>query len=299
VHDVVVYLSSLPRIADRNRKTEVLQAFVQGCESLGLRTLAQTTNTVVPCRLAVILGWVGAKIKGPHIQLRQSVIDAQKQQDLHVMAIDGSCFKFADISNVFLRYSLDGVYYGRSNYANESSSPERWNEIKKVLDLDLHPWRSDGDHILICLQRDGGWSMKGLDMRQWTMETVQTIRRFSSRPIRIRPHPKFPMDLSELIRDPSITISHKASTLDQDLDNAWASIFFNSSSCVASVLRGVPVFASDDDCVAWSVANPDLSLIESPVMPTRDQWLWDLSAAHWTDEHSRAGEIYKHFQAYL
>jgi hypothetical protein len=121
VHDVVVYLSSLPRIADRNRKTEVLQAFVQGCESLGLQTLAQTTNTVVPCRLAVILGWVGAKIKGPHIQLRRSVIESQKQQGSHVMAIDGSCFKFADVQNQFLRYSIDGVQYSRSNNAKPTA----------------------------------------------------------------------------------------------------------------------------------------------------------------------------------
>ena len=299
VHDVVVYLSSLPRIADRNRKTEVLQAFVQGCESQGLKTLAQTANAVIPCRLAVILGWVGAKIKGPHIQLRQSVIDTQREHNRSVMAIDGSCFKFADVHNVFLRYSIDGVYYGRSNYANEASSADRWNEIKNSLNLDLHPWRGNGDHILICLQRDGGWSMKGLDMRQWALETVRTVRQYSQRPIRIRPHPKFPVDLGELAGDTTITFSHKASTLDQDLTNAWASVFFNSSSCVASVLRGVPVFASDDDCVAWSVANHDLSVIEQPVMPERNQWLWDLSAAHWTDEQSRRGDIIKKFQAWM
>ena len=299
VHDVVVYLSSLPRIADRNRKTEVLQAFVQGCESQGLKTLAQTANAVVPCRLAVILGWVGAKIKGSHIQLRQAVIDTQREQGSHVMAIDGSCFKFADTQNIFLRYSLDGVYYGRSNYANSDSGPDRWNHIKKTLDLDLRPWRHSGEHILICLQRDGGWSMKGLDMGQWTRDTVRAIRGYSDRPIRIRPHPKFPVDLGDLVTDPTITVSQKTSTLDQDLDRAWASVFFNSSSCVASVLRGVPVFASDDDCVAWSVANHNLSLIEQPVLPSRDQWLWDLSAAHWTDEHSRSGEIYRHFESYL
>ena len=299
MHDVVVYLSSLPRIADRNRKTEVLQSFVQGCQGLGLNTLAQTVNSVVPCRLAVILGWVGAKIKGSHIQLRQSVIDTQRSQGRHIMAIDGSCFKFADIQNVFLRYSLDGVYYGRSNYANTGSGPERWNDIQKTLGLDLCPWRHNGEHILVCLQRDGGWSMKGLDMRQWTMDTVRAIRRYSDRPIRIRPHPKFPIDLSELVKDPTITVSQQNSTLDQDLDRAWASVFFNSSSCVASVLRGVPVFASDDDCVAWSVANHDLSAIEQPVMPNRDQWLWDLSAAHWTDDQSRSGAIYRHFARYL
>jgi hypothetical protein len=76
-------------------------------------------------------------------------------------------------------------------------------------------------------------------------------------------------------------------------------VFFNSSSCVASVLAGVPVFASDPDCVAWSVANADLAQIEKPLTPAREQWLWNLSAAHWTDEESKSGEIYRKFQPFL
>jgi hypothetical protein len=59
------------------------------------------------------------------------------------------------------------------------------------------------------------------------------------------------------------------------------------------------VFASDPDCVAWQVANQDLSQIEKPLTPTREQWLWDLSAAHWTDDESRAGLIYNKFKLFL
>ena len=79
MYDVVVYLSSLPRIADRNRKVEVLQAFADGCNCLGLNTFVQTKNQVVPANLGVILGWVGQSIRGPHIQLRKDVIDNQKK----------------------------------------------------------------------------------------------------------------------------------------------------------------------------------------------------------------------------
>jgi hypothetical protein len=61
------------------------------------------------------------------------------------------------------------------------------------------------------------------------------------------------------------------------------------------VLAGVPVFVDDADCVAWQVANHDLCKIETPIMPDRTQWLYDLSAAHWTDADSRSGAIYQHF----
>lgn len=300
MHDVVVYVSSLPKISGRNRKVEVLQAFAEGTKKLGLKTLVQTQREVVPCRLAVILGWVGTSIRGPHIQLRQQVIDQQRVSNGHVMAIDGSCFKFADIDNQWLRYSLGGVYYNTNNYANQGSDAQRWQTISGDLDLRLQPWRSQGEHVLVCLQRDGGWSMKGMDMDQWVNHTVHVLRQHTTRPILIRPHPKASIDLRQVISaNRNVYVSAATSTLQDDIQGAWASVFFNSSSCVASMLAGIPVFAQDSDCVAWSVANQDLAQIEQPLMPDRDQWLWNLSAAHWTDQHSRQGQIYQKFAGYF
>jgi hypothetical protein len=299
MHDVVVYLSSLPRIADHNRKVEVLRAFAEGAESQGLKTLVQDQKQVVPARLAVILGWVGASIRGPHIQLRQDVIDHQARSSKKIMSIDGSCFKFADSGNVFLRYSLDGVYYNTNNYANQHSNASHWTQISRTLGLTMLPWRQSGRHILVCLQRDGGWSMKGIDMAQWATDTVTHIRRITQRPILIRSHPKAPVDLDHLLVLPDVSQSKEGSSLQDDIQGAWASVFFNSSACVASILAGVPVIAQDPDCVAWSVAGHDLDSIESPHMPDRTQWLYDLSAAHWTDEQSRQGDIIKKFQSWL
>jgi len=295
MYDVVVYLSSLPRIADRNRKVEVLQAFAAGAQSVGARVLVQTQPQVVDCRLAVILGWVGTKIRGTHIQLRHDVIERQKQTRHHVMPIDSSCFKFADPDSYFLRYSLDGVFYNTNDYANANSDSSKWQQIQRQLGLTLKPWRANGNHVLVCLQRDGGWSMKGTDMAQWTIQTVQQLRAVTDRPIVIRSHPKHHMDLSALTRLPSVIQSTPGHSLQQDLHNAWAAVFCNSSSSVAAALDGVPVFATDDDCVAWSVANQDLTQIETPVMPDRTQWLNDLSSAHWTDAESSAGLIYQRF----
>jgi len=298
MHDVVVYLSSLPRIADRNRKVQVLEAFVEGARSQGLNVLAQTLPHVVPARLAVILGWVGAKIKGPHIQLRRDVIDHQAAQAHEVMSVDGSCFKFADPGSVFLRYSLGGVYYNTNNYANRSSDGAKWSEISSTLGIQCRPWRQQGNHVLICLQRDGGWSMKGQDLTAWAVDTVRRLKKHTDRPIMIRPHPKNPIDSAMFREFKGVSLSTNTS-LAQDLQGAWASVFYNSSSSVASVLAGIPVFVTDTDCVAWSVANHDLALIETPLMPDTQQWLWDLSAAHWTDKDSRCGAIVKKFQQYF
>jgi len=299
MYDVVVYLSSLPRIADRNRKVEVLRAFAEGAQAQGARVLIQSDPQVVDCRLAVILGWVGTTIRGPHIQLRNNVINHQHRTGHHVMPIDASCFKFVDTDSYFLRYSLDGVFYNTNNYANANSNNDKWQQIQHQLNLNLMPWRTHGDHVLVCLQRDGGWSMKGTDMIEWTRQTVHRLRSLTARPIVIRPHPKHKINLSELTSLPGVRESAVGSTLQQDLANAWAAVFCNSSSSVAAVLAGIPVFADDDDCVAWAVANKDLAHVESPVMPDRTQWLNDLSSAHWTDAESRSGAIYQHFLPFI
>lgn len=295
MYDVVVYLSSLPRIADRNRKVEVLEAFAAGARAQGASVLLQTQHQVVDCELAVILGWVGTKIRGPHIQLRRDVIDHQQRTKQHVMPIDSSCFKFVDTESYFLRYSLDGVFYNKNIYANKNSDDIKWQQVQDKFNLKLQPWREQGDHILVCLQRDGGWSMKGTDMAAWTYRTVDRIKSLTDRPILIRPHPKHRMDLSGLAGVAGIRQSMDGSRLEQDLVNAWAAVFCNSSSSVAAALAGIPVFADDDDCVAWDVANHDLENIEDPDMPDREQWLYDLCSAHWTDQDSISGEIYKRF----
>ena len=295
MHDVVVYASSLPRVADRSRKTEVLEAFAAGAQEQGARVLLQRECQVVPARLAVILGWVGTKIRGAHIQLRRDVIDHQRVSKNLIMPIDGSCFKFVDDHSQFLRYSLDGVFYNRDRYANANSTVSKWNQIQQTLGLQLQPWRQQGDHVLVCLQRDGGWSMKGTDMTAWTVNTVRRLRELTSRPIVIRAHPKHRIDLSVLSDLTGVRQSLHGTDLTQDLAGAWAAVFYNSSASVAAVLAGIPVFATDDDCVAWRMANPDLAQIEDPRMPAREQWLYDLSAAHWTDAESRSGAIYRHF----
>jgi hypothetical protein len=215
------------------------------------------------------------------------------------MPIDGSCFKFADPASQFLRYSLDGVFYNSNNYANANSDERKWHMIRAQLGLELLPWRAQGSHVMVCLQRDGGWSMKGTNMTAWTDHTVQHLRTVTDRPIVIRPHPAHPMNLSHLTALPGVTESKKGCSLQQDLAGAWAAVFCNSSSAVASVLAGVPVFATDSDCVAWSVANHDLTNIEAPALPDRTQWLNDLSAAHWTDSESESGAIYRHFLNFI
>lgn len=300
MNDVNIYLGTLPKITNHSVKLDVMRTFAEGARQRGASVEIIENRHLKPARLALMIGWCSAMGGGPHIHFRQQIVDYQHQNNHRVMPIDGSCFKFVHEKTLWLRYSIDSIFYNEGNYANLGSDESRWNEISNELGIAIEPWRQQGDHILICLQRDGGWSSKGFEQDTWLRKTIKKIRLVSQRRIVIRPHPATKKHYEHWAKKNEVHLSDSTRvSLQQDLVNAHAAVFWNSSSSVAAVLAGVPAFVSDISCVAWRVSNHDISMIENPSMPDRRQWLWDLSAAHWNMAHSRRGDIYRKFERFL
>lgn len=296
--DVVVYLSSLHK-QEPGRKVDTLTAFAEGAKNAGASVHIETKYIHRPAKLAVILGWPSPIQTTENIKLRARIIEEQKKINGHVMSIDANCFKFKDLDSKYLRYSLNGVFYDTSEYANKNSDATRWNQLKTDLNIDLYPWKETGDYFLLLVQRDGGWGMKGLNPVEWTRRKIQQIREHSNLPIVLRPHPGKVADLSSLIRNDIRISDSKKITLIEDLKRAKAAFVFNSSSGVASILSGVPLWVDDSGSVCWEVANKNVININQPNFFDRTQWIHDLAACHWTDEESRQGLIYQKFLPYL
>jgi hypothetical protein len=307
VVDVVVYISSVANARKHTRKIECLESFAQGVRASGDSVVTEWEHRYTPSRLAVILGWATTNTGGRNIVLRKQVIAEQRRLGFQTMCIDASCWKYLDNHGSYLRYSLDGPFYDRAEYANRNSDDSKWSEISRQLGVQLKPAKSNQTgHILIGMQRDGGFAMKTLDPVTWLNEKIQQIRSITSRPIWVRPHPgQYDMKDFEHWTDKKqikhcVTILEPTqSRLIDNLQGAHSAVFFNSSASVAAVCEGVPVFADDASCVAWAVANKDINKIETPETFAREQWIFDLAAAHWSDADARAGRIYQKFLPYL
>lgn len=296
--DVVVYLSSLHKQTP-GRKVDTLTAFADGAKLQGARVYIETHYVIQPAKLAVILGWPSPVQTTENIKLRAKIVEHQKQQNNHIMAIDANCFKFKDLDSKYLRYSINGVDYDSSEYANKNSDASRWNILSRDIGLDIKDWKRDGEYILFLIQRDGGWSMKGQSPVEWTRQKIEAVRKISNLPIVLRPHPGKIADLRPLLR-PGVTISDSTKIpIEHDLRRAKAAFVFNSSSGVASILEGVPLWVDDSGSVCWDVANYNIGNINYPKLTDRSQWINDLAACHWTDEESRQGLVYKQFLPYL
>ena len=306
VVDVVVYVSSVANPQKHSRKIQCLESFAEGVRATGRRVRVEWEYKYTPSKLAVMLGWATTNTGGRNITLRKQIIAEQRASGNHTMCIDASCWKYIDNNGAYLRYSLNGPFYDRAEYANKNSDNTKWQEISSTLGIQLKPPQHNVGHILIGMQRDGGFAMKSLDPMTWLHDKIQDIRKVTQRSIHIRPHPgkydmlDFEKYTNKQARRLGITVIHpEQSRLIDNLQGAHSAVFFNSSASVAAVCEGIPVFVDDVSCVAWAVANKNIAKIETPDIFDRNQWMWDLASAHWSDADAQAGRIYQKFLPYL
>jgi hypothetical protein len=118
----------------------------------------------------------------------------------------------------------------------------------------------------------------------------------------IRPHPGA-YNLNEfkwVLQHPAVSVVDPLRTsLLKNLKSAYTAVYFNSSASVAAACEGLPIFVDDESCVGWDVANKSIANIENPTQFDRRQWIYDLAAAHWTDDDGRSGRIYRKFKPFL
>jgi hypothetical protein len=144
--------------------------------------------------------------------------------------------------------------------------------------------------------------MQGVRIQQWLDNTVFKIRQHSKRKIVVRTHPGDKKINSILkINHKNMFLSNNKNLTD-DLKNCWATIVYNSSPSVASVIEGIPVFLTDPqpkNSQSFDVSNIDLNLIETPVMPERQHWVEKISMSHWNFEELQSGEAWKHIRKFV
>jgi hypothetical protein len=158
------------------------------------------------------------------------------------------------------------------------------------LGIKLQPWQQ-GNNIVIAVQRADSEQWAGQPpMTQWLHNTVNTIRKHTSRPIVVRSHPRFNISMPDIVVEhpKKITGSYDDYDFDQTLKNAWAVVNWNSGPGPQSVIAGVPAFVGPSSLAA-PVANLDLSMIETPHMPDRTQWATQLAHTEWTTQELATG----------
>lgn len=307
---VAVYHSTVPN-AKNQEKIDVLRFFAEGARHSSDQVVDVYDKIYYPADVAVIQGWITDKpdLKA-HLALRNKVITTQLSTSKHVVSIDSNMFLYATPGNPhhYLRLSFDSIFPDRGNYCDTSPDPVRWQKISKDLNISLKDYRTTGSHVLLLLQRNGGWSMGNFDVQDWCTRTIAQIRQYTDRPIVVRAHPGDKQALTYLnpstgkCRIPwgrSIRLSTNVNLID-DLHGCWAAVNHNSSPVVGAAIEGYPIFVTDPNkSQCREIANTDFSQIENPQMPERQQWVNRLSMSHWKFAELRSGEAWAHMRQFV
>ena len=301
---VVGYASGIPNPHKNQHKVDILKRYIDGVQKHGDKGILHYGNNIIDSDVNLIQGWVHAgSAASPHLVLRRRAHEININKGKHSFIADSNLFNYAvgKMHNMqYLRYSMDGVFPTTGNYFTNTVDPNRWNQIQKDLNISMKDWRPQGVHVLVCLQRNGGWSMGGLSVVDWLTKTIKEVRKHTDRPIIVRGHPG-DKHAPKYLKNKDWQVSKAPSIID-DLRNAHCSITYNSSPSVASAIEGIPTFITDPTpqiSQAYAVANTDLSNVENPLMFERTEWVQKLAMSHWNFNELSSGDAWAHMRDYV
>ena len=303
---VVSYKNVVPTLNKSYEKEHLLMYFVKGVQATGDNGRLYEGYDLQDCEVAVIQGWQHDRGKNAkHLQLRQNIIDHQIKNQKYVVTADSNLFLYANKSNTpyhYLRYSFNGIFPTTGIYCDTYPDPKRWQQISEHTGIRLNDYTKKGMNILLCCQRNGGWSMGEYNTVDWINDTVNKIRQHSDRKIVIRSHPgdKRAKEYMWKVKNlPNVKISIDT-TLEQDLHKAWAVVNHNSSSIVGPIIQGFHAFITDPKkSQCKEVCNTDFSKIENPEVFDREKWLHRISMFHWNFQELQDGTCWKHMRQFV
>jgi hypothetical protein len=256
---VVSYLATLPaKMLNSQHSTSekflTLKNYAEGVSTAGDAGILSTSMQYEPANVAVMLGWVHENGKqAPHLKFRQHVMDQQQQRGGRTVIADSNLFLYHDTKNPYhyLRYSYDGIFPNTGEYCDANPDLSRWQTIQQEMGIHVRDWRSSGNHILLCLQRNGGWSMGNVSVVDWATQTIVKLRQHTDRPIVIRSHPgdkratEYMKQFSVNSQLKNVIVGNSSDPLVRHLKHCWAAVAHNSSPTVGAAIEGIPVFVTD------------------------------------------------------
>ena len=179
-----------------------------------------------------------------------------------------------------------------ADFANQEFDNKRW----PLFEHELRPWNPTGDIIVICGQHDSSEQWKGLPrMSQWIEQQIREIRKYTTRPILVRPHPRNQIQFKESdfenvkVRLPKRDFrTYDDTDFKATLTRTWAVVNHSSNPAMEAVIQGIPVFVSESS-LCHDVGNVKLADINTPAMPRRQSWADKLAYTEWFEDEIEKG----------
>ena len=205
------------------------------------------------------------------------------------------------------RVGVNGFLWDDAGWGFEHITTDR---SKKVFERNGYDpkidWKTNGDYILVCMQKVGDASLRGQDIFAWTEETVALLRSHTERQIIVRPHPLYRKKSKQSICKDTVrqyfnvhwqeTDLQKPGfvTIQEQLEKAWCTVTYTSGSGIDAVLQGVPNIACDSGSMVYDVSSKEISEVENPYTGDKTEWANKIAHCQWNLEEFESGECWEH-----
>ena len=205
------------------------------------------------------------------------------------------------LRNISFKIGINGINRD-ADFANQTFDDQRWPLFKH----ELRPWNPTGDLIVICGQHDASEQWKGLPkMSTWIEQQIKEIRRYTTRPILVRPHPRNTITFDEKkfknvkVRLPKRDFrTYDDTDFKATLERTWAVVNHSSNPAMEAIIKGIPVFVSDSS-LCHDVGSISLADINTPAMPNRLTWANQLAYTEWFADEIEQGLPWARIRARL
>ena len=180
-----------------------------------------------------------------------------------------------------------------TGYLSVLRSPsDRWER----LGIDVAPWRSEGDQIILAGSSGKYHEFNGLeDPTEYARKLVRRIQKLTGRPLIYRPKPSW----RDAVPIAGALYSRHPDKLIDLLDGAHALVTNGSNSCFEAVVAGVPCVVLGD-AVARPISSTSIHDVLAPRLAgeeERMQWFFDLAYCQWTMDEFASGEAWGHIRS--
>ena len=196
-------------------------------------------------------------------------------------------------------YYIDTGYWGNEKTNSNPNGWKYWHRIVKnnlqhgeiiarpsdrfrQFNKTFSPWKRNGRKILVAAPDEKPCKFYGITKEDWVNQTIETIKKYTDRPIEIRE--RAPKRIDRIATD----------TLQSALDNdVFALVTFNSVAAIESIFHGIPAFTLAPANAASPVSLQDLSQIENPYYADSDKlyaWACHLSYGQFHVSELKSGK---------
>jgi hypothetical protein len=265
----------------------VFDAFAAGAASLGWHCVDNDPAADVDVIWSVL--WNG------RMAANNAIWDRARSQSKPVVVLEVGGIKRGTTWKVGLNGINRDAYFG--DMGNNSARAN-------LFSLEVKPWQTSGEFILLCGQHEKSEQWRNMPrMSTWIMETIDTVQKYSNKPIIFRPHPRCPLphienEFKNVVRQQPRQTPGSYDDFDINYSNIHATISWSSNPGIHSILNGVPAFVGPAS-LAYDVGNHSLADISNPKMPDRQQWLNDYAWTEYTVEEISQGIPHKRLTSKL